>query len=183
MVGRKKVRVESINNRDNIAIIIAAKLGYVTHRELREIEISERRVKNYLHSKNRIFICQDRMINGKTEKCYVLDRGGKKELKGLGIVNYYKSCSTRHDSILKDIVLKELKFDGLTRYISEAELKEKYKNEIESAKADEVNISVADGGYYGTDNLLHLIEVVTSNYTKDMIQGKKNFCPINQCRY
>ena len=179
MKGRKKIKIAAVNNRDESALLLAGKTGFVTHKYFREVlGVSERRIWQYLSPANKYFSAEEGMINGKTERYYVIDKGGKKKLKELGVENIYKSNSKNHDFKIQSVLLSKQGVNGISSYLSEAELKVRYRNEIEQAKSQKLEISVTDGAYFGTDGRVNLLEVITSSYTKEMIGNKKAFASL-----
>jgi hypothetical protein len=179
MKGKKKASIATSNFRDHSLLLLCAKCGFVTHKEMREVVgVSERRIRQYLNSSNKYFRLEEGIVCGRTERYYILDAGGRKKLKEMGVENMYKSNSKSHDQCLKDYLIQNYGMEGLARYLSEAELKVRYQNEIAEAKSEGLEISVADGAHLGTDNRVHLIEVITSNYSVEMKNCKSAFAEL-----
>lgn len=176
-IGRKRTRIDKLNHRDLEAIKIAANFSFITFEEMRVCGISEKRIINFCREENRYFKLEEKIINGRQERCYSLELEGKKCARKEGISKLYTSASPSHDQKLKEYVLA--KDTSIKQsYLNEKELADKFKDIIQEAKSLDENISVADGAYLDKDNKLVLVECISRFYTKEMIQEKENFASL-----
>ncbi len=176
-MARGRTKIGNLNHRDIEAIKIAANFSFITFEEMRDIGISEKRINNFCREENRYFHFEEKLINGRNEKLYFLDKEGVKMARKEGIDNLYSSASVTHDQKLKEYMMKK---DIAEResYINERQLANKFRDIIEEARKQKIDVSVADGAYINSSNELILTECITRYYTKEMIGAKENFASL-----
>ena len=162
-----------------------ARFGHATSDDFRNLKISQRRAKDFTRKSCGLLEMFITRNNGDVATAYKLTRKGKIFVRDrLSIL--HPSCSNEityaHNEKLKSVVqsIEESGERTIKRYYTENELKVLNSDRINKRKTIE-NIGVVDCLVEYDDGTLICIEVVTSNHTQKVIQGKVNFAKMIDC--
>lgn len=163
-------KIKKITTSDTRAFTALSKVGYLKPEHFKELHISDKRLNQYQKEgllDNKTYYNQR---EGKVETSYYLTSKGQKYVsQNLAIKTFYHSNSASHDSKLAD------KYFSLTQeerdtWVSEVDLRLAYP-ELNPSQG----YSPTDAQYTATTGTTTCVEVVTQNYSKEMIQQKIDF--------
>lgn len=164
------IRETICSEREEGLLKLIACAGFYTDSYKKHINITNSTLKK---AQDKGFILKNPpiVIYGKMTNIYTLTDKGIKFVKSNYLINPYRSRERQieHDFILGEIYLMLSESERNT-WKTETELELKYPE-----------IVVVDGVYTdGRDGKLVGVEVITENYSKDMIKAKENFIK-NKC--
>jgi len=194
----KRNHINQIKSFDKIVFKALADVAILTKNDLRTF-VSEKRFKTYVQGgyiKMLTVVAND----GKTKDVYSLTPQGQRFAKKyMGLSNFYKSNSLRHDIKLSEKYMN-LSDEQRASWVREKDLMEMAQKEIdrlknsddrdEKVKGDKLQenlnnkkISSVDGAYFVTIQetnqvVLHFLEVTTTNYGEVEIAAKEAFVTI-----
>lgn len=172
-------QIKRFRKSDLLLFETVARYGHATLKDFGNLKISQRRAKDFTRKSCGLLETFTTRNNGDVATAYKLTRKGKIFVRDrLSIL--HPSCSNEltytHNEKLKSVVqnIEESGEKAIKRYYTENELKVLNSDMINKRKTIE-NIGVVDCLVEYDDGTLICIEVVTSNYTEKVIQGKVNF--------
>lgn len=187
--GRKSAYINKLTTKDRNLLKALKNVGYLTQQHVKEeIGLSDKRLLNFQRD-NYVERCA--FYNKKTkeaEHIYRLtDRGKTLCETQLGLENFYKSVSARHDLGLADQYFN-LSIEERESWRTEGDLRNELQNHIENLRnvgeigrseelkemMQERTISVPDGGYM-KDGQVVTVEVVTSSYGLVELAAKESY--------
>lgn len=163
-------KIKKITSSDTKAFTALSKVGYLKQDYFKQLHISDKRLNQYQKEgliDNKTYYNQR---EGKVETSYYLTTKGQKYVsQNLDIKIFYRSNSPAHDSKLAD------KYFSLTQeeresWLSEADLRLTYPDLTNGQ-----GYSPTDAAYTTSDGTVTCIEVITQNYSEELIQLKIEF--------
>lgn len=187
--GRKSAYIQKLTTKDRNLLIALKNVGYLTQQHVRsEIGLSAKRLLNFQRD-NYIEKCA--FYNKETkeaEHIYRLTNRGKTLCETqLGIRNFYKSVSARHDLVVADTYFsysvgerEDWHTEADMRHIVHQHI-ERVENEGDVVRADELRamlkdgrMSVPDAGIVKGEQFI-AIEVITSSYGTAELAAKEAY--------
>jgi len=160
--------IKITKEKDILFLKSIANTGLITNNLISSYNINKKRLKQHIKSEN-IIEAKDLIIYGNNVSIYFLSGKSKADIRrkyGLGIYKTNKQ-QLEHDYVLAKIYSK-LSYDEQNRWINETKLKTFYKD-----------TEITDGFYISDSGLKIGVEVITNRYTKESIEGKKDFIKNN----